>query len=469
MSGEVIAILGAGAVTLVAFPVPAAAAHFLAVGVLIAVIFLTACWALGSYRFDQTERFVIHPVTAQLAWLGSAVLIVASCHLADAARFVDAWRWEAWHWSSWHWSAWSWAGWHWSAAWVPAGAVGLLLFHVAMARRIRSLRASGRLAIRVAIAGAAAQAEQLRRAIEREDGGRSYEVVGVFDILAGDAQASSTADANGELVTAMSSLSPQLVAIALPWRDWNRIIAVGEPLRSLPADVWLAGDQLPPGLQTDCRLGEHAMIRLWRRPLGQWRGVLKRAEDVVIGSAILAMVLLPMLLIALAIRLDSPGPVLIRQRRFGLGNRPIMILKFRSMFWDLGDPSGSRATVRRDPRVTRVGRILRATSLDELPQLINVLRGDMSLVGPRAHPVEMRVAGEYYHDAFRFYPARHRVKPGITGLAQINGCRGLVDTHEKAQRRLDYDLHYVENWSLRMDLAILAQTLRKGFINDSAF
>jgi lipopolysaccharide/colanic/teichoic acid biosynthesis glycosyltransferase len=160
---------------------------------------------------------------------------------------------------------------------------------------------------------------------------------------------------------------------------------------------------------------------------------------------------------------------MIRQPRFGYGNVPFLVLKFRTMYYDPADLSGMRATVRGDKRVTRIGRILRATSLDELPQLLNVLRGDMSLVGPRPHPVDMLVEGRYYDEIVPFYLTRHRVKPGITGLAQINGYRGLVDTREKAVKRLEYDLFYIENWSLRLDLKILLQTLVKGFTGSGAF
>jgi lipopolysaccharide/colanic/teichoic acid biosynthesis glycosyltransferase len=150
--------------------------------------------------------------------------------------------------------------------------------------------------------------------------------------------------------------------------------------------------------------------------------------------------------------------VLFRQWRFGLGNRPIFVLKFRTMRIEGCDATGERRTVARDSRVTRVGRFLRRTSIDELPQLINVLRGEMSLVGPRPHPLHMRVGDSYYFDAVSRYRVRHLVKPGITGWAQINGSRGEVDTLEKARRRVELDLWYLQNWSLVLDFRILLST-----------
>jgi lipopolysaccharide/colanic/teichoic acid biosynthesis glycosyltransferase len=165
------------------------------------------------------------------------------------------------------------------------------------------------------------------------------------------------------------------------------------------------------------------------------------------------------LLIATLIRLTSPGPVLFRQTRFGFNNVPIEILKFRTMYHHFGDPTGASSTTRDDPRVTPIGRILRRTSLDELPQLFNVLQGDMSIVGPRAHAIDMKIADQLYYDAVQSYAARHRVKPGITGLAQVSGLRGEINTLEKARRRIEYDLEYIENWSIWIDLWIIVKTI----------
>ena len=190
--------------------------------------------------------------------------------------------------------------------------------------------------------------------------------------------------------------------------------------------------------------------------------IVKGAMDV-LGSVMLLVLASPvMFAAALAILMESGSPVLFRQWRFGQGSKPIPVFKFRTMYTDRGDPSGERQTEQGDPRVTIVGRFLRRTSIDELPQLFNVLRGDMSLVGPRPHPLHMKVGGRSYFDAVRDYRGRHCVRPGITGWAQINGSRGGVVTIEEATRRVELDLFYIRHWSLWLDLVILARTLRRG-------
>lgn len=166
-----------------------------------------------------------------------------------------------------------------------------------------------------------------------------------------------------------------------------------------------------------------------------------------------------MILVALAIKLDSPGPVLFRQKRYGYNNKLIEVFKFRSMYCDRADANAERQTTRNDDRITRVGRFIRKTSLDELPQLFNVLLGSMSMVGPRPHATATKAAGILFEDAVKEYTARHRVKPGITGWAQINGYRGETDTLEKIEKRVEYDLQYIENWSVWFDLYILFRTL----------
>jgi exopolysaccharide biosynthesis polyprenyl glycosylphosphotransferase len=236
-------------------------------------------------------------------------------------------------------------------------------------------------------------------------------------------------------------------------------------LAEMPIEVVLcpeAGLLAMPVIQAR-QVGGLSLLQVSRPPLGDWARLAKGLEDRVLSAVALLALSPVMLAAALAIRLESPGPILFRQQRFGFNNRPISVLKFRSMYVNLGDPTGAQRTVRHDPRITRVGRILRRTSIDELPQLINVLRGEMSLVGPRAHPLLMTVGGRLYHEAVAGYAARHRVKPGITGLAQINGCRGEIATIEQAQARIRYDLEYVSRWSLWLDLKIMLLTPFKSF------
>lgn len=203
-------------------------------------------------------------------------------------------------------------------------------------------------------------------------------------------------------------------------------------------------------------------------PISDWRGILKRSLDVVVVVGMLPLIAPVLIGAMIAIRLESKGPILFRQWRFGLASKPTQILKFRTMYHDLGDKTGEARTLARDPRVTRVGRILRRTSIDELPQLLNVLRGEMSLVGPRPHATHMKVDGNYYFEAVQGYRIRHRVKPGITGWAQVTGSRGEVDTMDKALERVEKDLWYVRNWSLTLDLRILVMTALGRFASPGA-
>ena len=190
-----------------------------------------------------------------------------------------------------------------------------------------------------------------------------------------------------------------------------------------------------------------------------FRSVLKWLFDRVVGSLALLAALPVLGLVALAVKLDSPGPVLFRQKRFGFNNERIDVYKFRSLYHHQADPTASKVVTKNDPRVTRVGRFIRKTSLDELPQLFNVvLKGNLSLVGPRPHAVQSKLENRLFDEAVDGYFARHRVKPGITGWAQINGWRGEVDTDEKIQKRVEYDLYYIENWSVLFDLYILLKT-----------
>jgi lipopolysaccharide/colanic/teichoic acid biosynthesis glycosyltransferase len=204
--------------------------------------------------------------------------------------------------------------------------------------------------------------------------------------------------------------------------------------------------------------------------LTEWQQVEKRALDIFISLILCATVLLPLfLLVAAAIKLESPGPVLFRQPRRGFNNVPFTVLKFRTMYASESDLLAERQTSRNDKRVTRVGRWLRRLSIDELPQILNVLRGEMSLVGPRPHALHTRVEGALLDDALGDYRMRYQVKPGITGWAQINGARGELVTREDLRRRVAYDLAYIRYWSLWFDVKIMAMTASREIFSRNAF
>jgi len=215
-----------------------------------------------------------------------------------------------------------------------------------------------------------------------------------------------------------------------------------------------------------CEISQLAFLDVFERPLSGWDLVLKNLEDRILGPILCLIFLVPCLLIALIVKLDSRGPVLFRQPRFGFNNNLVNVLKFRTMYADRPEEPGVPQATRNDPRVTRVGRFLRRSSLDELPQLWNVLRGEMSLVGPRPHAVDHN---RHYAAMIDEYLGRHRVKPGMTGWAQVNGLRGETQTVEQMRARVKYDLEYIDHWSLWFDLRILFLTLFVGFVSRKAY
>lgn len=248
------------------------------------------------------------------------------------------------------------------------------------------------------------------------------------------------------------------IIVALPAEAHERLPDYLDKLQTFPVRVSLWSDWV--GLQTRVRsVGEIAgipVLRVFERPLSDWSYVAKAIEDRVL-AALLLLLFGPLLaLIALAVRSTSAGPVLFGQKRYGFNNEVITVYKFRTMFHGRPEEPEVPQARRDDPRVTPLGRILRRTSVDELPQLFNVLRGDMSLVGPRPHAV---AHNQKYAAIIDRYLGRHKMKPGITGWAQVNGLRGPTETPEKMEERIEYDLYYIDNWSLFFDLRILVMTV----------
>lgn len=258
-----------------------------------------------------------------------------------------------------------------------------------------------------------------------------------------------------------------LLYIALPMRAVDRMKELLNNLADTTTSVYIIPDififDLLHARWTN--LGGIPAISIFESPFYEVDGWIKRLEDLILGSLILLLVSIPMLIIAIGVKLSSPGPVIFRQRRYGLDGREIVVWKFRTMTVCEDGPYVPQAK-RGDSRVTRFGAFLRRTSLDELPQFINVLQGRMSIVGPRPHAV---AHNEQYRQIIYGYMLRHKVKPGITGLAQVNGWRGETDTLEKMQKRVEYDLEYIRNWSLGLDLKIILLTIFKGFTGKNAF
>ncbi len=305
----------------------------------------------------------------------------------------------------------------------------------------------------------------------------AFEIAGVYDdrLRSGrvpPAHAGVTVrGSDADLVRDSRDERVDIIAVALPLSAVQRIADVLEALSSTVADVCLTTDLA--GLAYHGRqfgaVGANPVISIGEKPLKDWRAAKKASFDFIV-AALALIVLSPLLAaLALAIRLDSAGPVLFRQPRLGFNNRLFICYKFRTMRADMTDLLADRQTVRGDPRITRVGRWLRKFSLDELPQLINVMNGSMSLVGPRPHAPNTKAADRLFAEVVREYAQRHRVKPGITGWAQVNGWRGETATVEQVENRVRCDLYYIDNWSIFFDLRIVAMTVLREICSRHAF
>jgi Undecaprenyl-phosphate glucose phosphotransferase len=350
----------------------------------------------------------------------------------------------------------------WAFTWAGLSIAGLVASRVSVSVLLKSDR-EGRYALRTVIVGGGPHGARLVQFLRlRND--RSLKLLGFVDDrvtrIGVEMGAIPYFGPIDEVFSMVRAGLVDKVIIALPWSAEERMLQLLRQLAEYPVHVRLAPDLItyhfPGRVLSD--VGGVPLLHLLDRPISGWGYLVKRAEDIAIASAAILVFGLPMLAIALAVRLDSPGPILFRQPRIGFNNRPFEVLKFRTMHAHLSERRISRQATKDDPRITRVGAILRKLSLDELPQLFNVLRGDMSVVGPRPHAPQTRAAGRPFEEVVARYAARHRVKPGMTGLAQVRGWRGETDTEEKIIRRVESDLEYIENWSVWLDAAILLRT-----------
>jgi Undecaprenyl-phosphate glucose phosphotransferase len=361
------------------------------------------------------------------------------------------------------------AGDQFSRAWLGGfyvlGLCALIGFRRALFLLVRRWTREGRLDRRTVVVGADRNGETLisSLAAQRDSDVR---VIGVFDDRGEARNASSREGVQklgtvDELVEFARHTRVDLVIFSLPISAEARILQMLRKLWVLPVDIRLSAhtNKLRFRPRSYSYIGNVPVIDIFDKPIADWDVVMKWLFDKVVGALALLFVAPIMALVALAIKLDSKGPVLFKQRRYGFNNELIEVYKFRSMYVDQTDASAQRLVSKNDPRVTRVGRFIRKTSLDELPQLFNVVfAGNLSLVGPRPHAVHAKAENRIYDEAVDGYFARHRVKPGITGWAQINGWRGETDSQEKIQRRVEHDLYYIENWSILFDVYILART-----------
>jgi Undecaprenyl-phosphate glucose phosphotransferase len=353
----------------------------------------------------------------------------------------------------------------WLSAFFFVGLATLVAQRLFLRAMVRSWARQGRLDRRTIVVGSDENGEKLVEALKVQDDS-DIDILGVFDDR-NDSRALETCAGSQKLgkvddiVEFARRTRVDLVLFALPISAETRILEMLKKLWVLPVDIRLSAhtNKLRFRPRSYSYLGKVPTLDVFEAPITDWDLVMKWLFDHAVGGMILLLALPVMALVALAIKLDSRGPVLFRQKRFGFNNERIDVFKFRSLYHDQADPLASKVVTKNDSRVTRVGRFIRKTSLDELPQLFNVVfKSNLSLIGPRPHAVQGKLQSRLFDEAVDGYFARHRVKPGITGWAQINGWRGETDSREKIQRRVEHDLYYIENWSILFDIYILLRT-----------
>lgn len=357
----------------------------------------------------------------------------------------------------------------WAIVWFFAQMAVLGTIRASGTLWMRHLKRQGLFNQRVAIFGAGAQGHQLARYII-DNKNLTIDLVGFFDErpVSRLSEGASTLPLAGDfdqLIERIRSGDIDQVMVALPLSAAGRLREIVARLAVMPVLIRLAPDLATFAFahRPIVMLGELPVMTLFERPISGFSHFIKKLEDIVFGSAILVVTIPVLVVTALAILIEDGRPIFFCQEREGYNHRRFPIWKFRSMKVPQSQLDQIVQARRGDPRVTKVGKFIRATSIDELPQLYNVFRGEMSIVGPRPHAPSTRVGSQLFRDAVADYAARHKVKPGITGWAQVNGWRGETDTEEKLIRRLEYDMFYIENWSVGFDVYIIFRTVMTLF------
>ncbi len=409
---------------------------------------------MGLYTPLAFASYIRHLPRVLLGWTMALVIYAAAVFFLKAgAEFSRAWL----------------------ALWFVTGSAFLITGRTILAAYVRIWAREGRLYRRAVLYGVSDVTKSVINDLEA-DSDSDVRITGIFDDR-GDARAEKDIKdyprrgGLGDLEIFCRETRVDLVIVALPVAGEARLAQVVDKISVLPADIKLPARATAVRFspRTYSHVGSVAMIDLYDKPIANWDTVSKWAFDKVIGGLALLLLAPLMACIAVAIKATSKGPALFRQKRYGFNNELIEVFKFRSMFTDRCDADANTLVTKHDPRVTPIGRFIRKTSIDELPQLFNVLLGNLSLVGPRPHAVKAKAGDQLYDKAVEGYFARHKVKPGITGWAQINGWRGETDTTVKIENRVTHDLYYIENWSLLFDLYILLKTPTSLLNNENAY
>jgi Undecaprenyl-phosphate glucose phosphotransferase len=352
----------------------------------------------------------------------------------------------------------------WLLSWFVGGAVLLVAYRLALRAVVMRWTAAGRLRRRTVIVGGGKDAEVLIDQI-RASANNDIRLLGLFDdrvdarspdSVAGSPKLGKVAD----LIEFARRTPIDLVIVSMPLSAEKRVLEMLTQLWVLPVDIRLSAhmSKLRFTDRAYSYVGDIAVFDMADRPISDWNLVFKWLFDKVVALTALILLSPVMLATAIAIKLESKGPVFFMQNRHGFNNELIKVYKFRSMRTDMLDASATKLVTKDDPRVTKVGKFIRKSSIDELPQLFNVLKGELSIVGPRPHALQAKADNKLYYEAVEGYFARHRVKPGMTGWAQVNGWRGETDTVDKIMQRVNHDLYYIEHWSILFDLYIVLLT-----------
>jgi putative colanic acid biosynthesis UDP-glucose lipid carrier transferase len=421
---------------------------YLLVGLVTAVMFLLASESFDVYRsWRGVSATRMMTVTAS-AWLSVCFLLIAFSFFAEIgeeySRLVVG-------------------------SWMLGSLVLLLAWRLGFRHMLKVLRLKGYNIRRSAIVGINDSAVAMREQLERHPE-LGFEFSGFYDDRSNERTQEEFPDCElkgsiDELIEKTRNGEYDVIFLALPLKAQKRIDSILQRCGDTTASVHLIPDFFTYNL-IHARLSEVGSMQtlsIYESPISGFNDVIKRLFDICFAGCVLTVIALPMIAIALAVKLTSPGPIIFKQFRYGLDGRKIQVWKFRSMTVMENNDVVTQAK-KNDKRVTKVGAFIRRTSLDELPQFINVLQGRMSVVGPRPHAV---AHNEEYRKLIPYYMLRHKVKPGITGWAQINGYRGETDTLDKMSGRVDYDLDYIRNWSIWMDVKIVFLTFFKGFVGSN--
>jgi Undecaprenyl-phosphate glucose phosphotransferase len=352
----------------------------------------------------------------------------------------------------------------WTVWWFIVGLLALWLWRAGMGWLILHMSAAGRLALKVALIGPSAYCRPVITKLLQTD--PQVQVLGIFDdSRLHSSPASPDHDVSGsinDLLEIVRARQVDRIIVAVPWSAGERVPQIIAYFEGVAIDIDLALEGIlsrNTGSLQYRPQDDIPTLSIANPPLATWRLAIKVLEDKILAALILLLLAPLMVAIAVAIRVSSPGSSIFRQIRLGFNNDTIEVYKFRTMYDHLRDDQAIQPVKHGDARVTPLGKFLRKFSLDELPQLFNVLRGDMSLVGPRPHVLAAKVSDCLFSEVVASYAARHRVRPGMTGWAQVNGWRGEADTIEKVEHRVRCDLYYINNWSLLLDFKILALTI----------